>query len=91
MVDSCGECVNCTKGEEQYCAQGMVGTYSSRERKSGAVTYGGSGNLTTPATGAFNGSVAVPAAAGSYTVYVRTCGGLQSSLTCAVGSTDITI
>jgi len=27
MVDSCGECVNCTKGEEQYCVKGNVGTY----------------------------------------------------------------
>ncbi len=27
MVDSCGECVNCTEGEEQYCVKGNVGTY----------------------------------------------------------------
>jgi uncharacterized zinc-type alcohol dehydrogenase-like protein len=27
MVDSCRSCHCCTKGEEQYCAMGMVGTY----------------------------------------------------------------
>ena len=27
MVDSCGECVNCQKGEEQYCVKGNTGTY----------------------------------------------------------------
>ncbi len=27
MVGSCRECVNCLAGEEQYCLQGMVGTY----------------------------------------------------------------
>src|SRR3712207_3138189 len=27
MVDSCGECDSCQKGLEQYCLNGMVGTY----------------------------------------------------------------
>ena len=26
MVSSCGECVNCRNGDEQYCLDGMVGT-----------------------------------------------------------------
>ena len=29
MVDSCGECVNCRKGEEQFCVKGNIGTYGS--------------------------------------------------------------
>ncbi|NAZ76181.1 alcohol dehydrogenase catalytic domain-containing protein [Kineococcus sp. T13] len=29
MVDSCGECTNCARGEEQYCLKGNVGTYNS--------------------------------------------------------------
>lgn len=27
MVSSCGKCENCTAGEEQFCLEGMVGTY----------------------------------------------------------------
>lgn len=34
MVNSCGECANCEKGLEQYCLNGMVGTYA------GIDTYG---------------------------------------------------
>jgi alcohol dehydrogenase (NADP+) len=40
FVDSCRECPSCTRGEEQYCDKGMVGTYNSRERN-GTPTYGG--------------------------------------------------
>jgi len=57
----------------------------------GAVNYNGTGNLTTPSTGAFNGSVSAPATPGDYSLFVKTCGGLQSSLTCAVGTADVTI
>src|SRR5215212_9929561 len=32
IVDSCGECVNCRKGLQQYCTVGMVLTYSARDR-----------------------------------------------------------
>jgi uncharacterized zinc-type alcohol dehydrogenase-like protein len=28
MVDSCRECENCVAGEEQYCLNGLVGTYN---------------------------------------------------------------
>lgn len=41
FVDSCRECDNCKHGEEQYCETGMTGTYNSRERGTGAPTYGG--------------------------------------------------
>ncbi|KOV94542.1 MULTISPECIES: NAD(P)-dependent alcohol dehydrogenase [unclassified Streptomyces] len=40
MVDSCRECENCLRGEEQYCLKGMVGTYNA-VGKDGEPTYGG--------------------------------------------------
>ncbi|OWA33147.1 alcohol dehydrogenase [Saccharibacillus sp. O16] len=40
MVDSCGECVHCHEGEEQYCLEGMTGTYGSVDRY-GQYTQGG--------------------------------------------------
>ncbi|MDM5200552.1 NAD(P)-dependent alcohol dehydrogenase [Fictibacillus enclensis] len=40
MVDSCGECVNCQKGEEQYCLKGNVPTYAGVD-KYGEPTQGG--------------------------------------------------
>ena len=40
MVNSCGECVNCRKGEEQFCLKGNVQTYASIDRD-GTVTQGG--------------------------------------------------
>ncbi|MEU0334739.1 NAD(P)-dependent alcohol dehydrogenase [Streptomyces sp. NPDC006193] len=40
MVDSCRECENCLRGEEQYCLKGMVGTYNAVGRD-GEPTYGG--------------------------------------------------
>ncbi|CAA9276972.1 MAG: Alcohol dehydrogenase [uncultured Arthrobacter sp.] len=40
MVNSCGECVNCRKGEEQYCLAGSVGTYGVVDRD-GTITQGG--------------------------------------------------
>ncbi|KRD31951.1 hydroxyacid dehydrogenase [Lysobacter sp. Root916] len=41
FVDSCRECPQCRDGLEQYCDQGMTGTYNSHERVGGAPTYGG--------------------------------------------------
>lgn len=41
FVDSCRACDPCRAGEEQYCEQGMTGTYNSRERDTGAPTFGG--------------------------------------------------
>jgi uncharacterized zinc-type alcohol dehydrogenase-like protein len=40
MVNSCGECANCTAGDEQFCVKGMVGTYGATDRD-GTVTQGG--------------------------------------------------
>ena len=41
MVDSCQQCDQCHQGEEQYCREGMTGTYGSPDRVSGEVTQGG--------------------------------------------------
>jgi len=40
MVNSCRECANCEKGEEQYCLPGNTLTYGSVDRD-GTVTLGG--------------------------------------------------
>lgn len=40
MVDSCGECENCRKGEEQYCLKGNIPTYAGVD-KYGEHTQGG--------------------------------------------------
>ncbi|MNI48113.1 NADP-dependent alcohol dehydrogenase C 2 [compost metagenome] len=40
LVDSCGECSNCHKGEEQYCLNGSTGTYGDTDRY-GHYTQGG--------------------------------------------------
>jgi alcohol dehydrogenase (NADP+) len=40
MVNSCRECANCLKGEEQYCLNGMIGTYGAEDRD-GTITQGG--------------------------------------------------
>ncbi|MFF2345630.1 NAD(P)-dependent alcohol dehydrogenase [Pseudarthrobacter sp. NPDC058119] len=40
MVNSCKECANCQKGEEQYCLKGNVGTYGAVDRD-GTITQGG--------------------------------------------------
>ena len=40
MVNSCRECANCLKGEEQYCLAGNVGTYGAVDRD-GTITQGG--------------------------------------------------
>ena len=40
MVNSCRECANCLNGDEQYCLNGMVGTYGAEDRD-GTITQGG--------------------------------------------------
>lgn len=40
LVDSCRECKYCKEGDEQFCSNGSVGTYNSKD-KNGEVTYGG--------------------------------------------------
>lgn len=42
MVDSCRECESCLEGLEQYCENGMTGTYGAADRRNGdTVTQGG--------------------------------------------------
>jgi uncharacterized zinc-type alcohol dehydrogenase-like protein len=41
MVDSCRTCSSCTVNEEQFCEQGSTLTYSSEDKLSGGLTYGG--------------------------------------------------
>lgn len=40
FVDSCGRCEPCRAGEEQFCDQGAVMTYNSKDHD-GEITYGG--------------------------------------------------
>ncbi|MFO7995514.1 MAG: NAD(P)-dependent alcohol dehydrogenase [Marinobacter sp.] len=41
MVDSCRTCSACESGLEQYCLDGMTGTYNGVDRHDGSITYGG--------------------------------------------------
>ena len=41
LVDSCRECENCKDGLEQYCMNGMVGTYNAQQKDGSGNTYGG--------------------------------------------------
>jgi uncharacterized zinc-type alcohol dehydrogenase-like protein len=41
MVDSCGHCDQCRKGEEQLCREGNTQTYNDKDRITGERTYGG--------------------------------------------------
>ena len=41
MVDSCLECDQCTRGEEQFCRKRATLTYNGRDRQTGENTYGG--------------------------------------------------
>ncbi|WP_269792713.1 NAD(P)-dependent alcohol dehydrogenase [Stenotrophomonas sp. Iso1] len=41
MVDSCMECDQCHKGEEQLCREGNTGTYAGADRITGEHTQGG--------------------------------------------------
>ena len=41
FVDSCRTCSPCKEGLEQYCEQGMTGTYNAVERDGKTPTYGG--------------------------------------------------
>jgi len=40
LANSCRECVNCERGEEQFCLNGSVGTYAAPDRD-GTSTQGG--------------------------------------------------
>ena len=41
IVDSCRKCDACEDHEEQYCREGMTGTYNGKDRVDGTTTYGG--------------------------------------------------
>ncbi|MDJ0351221.1 NAD(P)-dependent alcohol dehydrogenase [Pseudarthrobacter sp. PH31-O2] len=42
LVDSCRECESCRDGLEQYCENGMTGTYGAKDRRNrDAITQGG--------------------------------------------------
>jgi uncharacterized zinc-type alcohol dehydrogenase-like protein len=41
MVDSCRTCSACDAGLEQYCSNGMTGTYNGEDRHDHSITYGG--------------------------------------------------
>jgi uncharacterized zinc-type alcohol dehydrogenase-like protein len=44
FVDSCRTCSSCKQGLEQFCQEGMTGTYNSLERDGKTPTYGGYSN-----------------------------------------------
>lgn len=41
LVDSCQNCDQCCRGQEQFCREGCIGTYSARDRNDGSITLGG--------------------------------------------------
>ncbi len=41
FIDSCRECDYCKQGLQQYCAQGMTGTYNGYERDGKTIAFGG--------------------------------------------------
>lgn len=41
MVDSCRTCSACEAGLEQYCSEGMTGTYNGEDRYDHSITFGG--------------------------------------------------
>jgi alcohol dehydrogenase (NADP+) len=41
FVDSCRKCTSCAAGLEQYCVEGMTGTYNTLERDGVTVAMGG--------------------------------------------------
>jgi uncharacterized zinc-type alcohol dehydrogenase-like protein len=44
FVDSCRTCSSCVKGLQQYCVEGMTGTYNGYERDGKTVAMGGYSN-----------------------------------------------
>lgn len=44
MVDSCRECKNCKRDLENYCVEGMTGTYNTIERDGKTIAQGGYSN-----------------------------------------------
>lgn len=44
FIDSCRKCENCMKGLQQYCLEGMTGTYNGYERNTEKIAFGGYSN-----------------------------------------------
>ena len=44
FIDSCRSCDNCKKGLQQYCYEGMTGTYNGYERDKKTIAFGGYSN-----------------------------------------------
>lgn len=44
FIDSCRKCGNCRAGLEQYCEEGMTGTYNGYERDGKTIAMGGYSN-----------------------------------------------
>ncbi len=44
FIDSCRTCSSCVAGLQQYCVEGMTGTYNTVERDGKTVAYGGYAN-----------------------------------------------
>ena len=44
FIDSCRTCASCLAGLQQYCEEGMTGTYNTFERDGKTVAYGGYSN-----------------------------------------------
>lgn len=44
FIDSCRTCERCLKGLQQYCLEGMTGTYNGYERDGSTVAFGGYSN-----------------------------------------------
>jgi alcohol dehydrogenase (NADP+) len=45
FIDSCRKCSSCKAGLEQYCVEGMTGTYNGYERDGKTVAQGGYSNV----------------------------------------------
>ena len=44
FIDSCRNCDNCKRGLQQYCYEGMTGTYNGYERDKKTIAFGGYSN-----------------------------------------------
>ena len=44
FIDSCRNCKNCLNGLQQYCLEGMTGTYNGYERNTKQIAFGGYSN-----------------------------------------------
>jgi uncharacterized zinc-type alcohol dehydrogenase-like protein len=44
FIDSCRSCASCHAGLEQYCVEGMTGTYNAYERDGKTIAFGGYSN-----------------------------------------------